>query len=56
MLSVDVDEQIACGLLEPVLSEWNDIVEPLTLLRPGKKEISQEWVAFRSFVRTLLPR
>ncbi|MGH8185926.1 MAG: LysR substrate-binding domain-containing protein [Steroidobacteraceae bacterium] len=53
--SFEADRQIAAGLLQPVLEDWNDLPVSVTLVRPRGRVASPEAVVFGEFVAGLLP-
>jgi LysR family transcriptional regulator, regulator for bpeEF and oprC len=53
--SFEVDQQIAAGVLRPVLMDWNDLPLPVTLVRPRDRVAHAEVAVFGEFVAGLLP-
>jgi LysR family transcriptional regulator, regulator for bpeEF and oprC len=53
--SFEADQQIAAGVLRPVLTDWNELPMPVTLVRPGARVVPDELAVFGEFVAGLLP-
>jgi DNA-binding transcriptional LysR family regulator len=51
----EAEQQIAAGLLQAVLEDWNDLPWPVTLVRPRGRTVRPEAVVFGEFVAGLLP-
>jgi LysR family transcriptional regulator, regulator for bpeEF and oprC len=54
VLSIEVEEQIAAGLLQAVLPDWNDSPLPVAIVY-ARDHASKDLGAFCSFVASLLP-
>ena len=55
VLSIEADQRIAAGLLQPVLEEWNDDSQPVAIVRSQDRVASEEITAFAAFVAGLFP-
>ena len=55
VLCFEVEQQIAAGLLQPVLSEWNAASQPVAVIHARDGHQSRELLAFQAFVANLFP-
>ena len=55
VLSIEADQYVASGLLRPVLDEWNEESQPITIVHSRDCIAHDELLAFGDFVAGLLP-
>ena len=55
MLSIEAAQQVAAGLLRPVLDDWNDASEPIAVVHARYLDASEEVLAFRTFMASIFP-
>ena len=55
VLSIEAEQQIAAGLLQPVLCDWNEAPQPVAIVRARHRHSCKEILAFCNFVASLLP-
>ena len=55
VLSIEAAQQVAAGLLRPVLDDWNDASEPIAVVHAGYPDASEEVLAFRTFMASIFP-
>jgi len=55
VLCFEAEQQIAAGLLQPVLSDWNAASQPVAVIHARDRHPSHELLAFQAFVASLFP-
>jgi LysR family transcriptional regulator, regulator for bpeEF and oprC len=55
VLCIDAEQQIAAGLLRPVLSDWNDDSQPVAMVHEQHRHANKDVLAFRAFIASILP-
>lgn len=55
VLCIEAAQQIAAGLLCPVLNDWNDASQPIALVHARYPDASDEVLAFRAFMASIFP-
>ena len=53
-LCIEAEQQVAAGLLLPVLTDWNDASQPVVVVH-ALSPASEEALAFRTFIASILP-
>ena len=55
VLCIDAEQQIAAGLLLPVLNDWNDDSQPVAMVHARHRCANKDVLAFRAFMASILP-
>ena len=55
VLSIEAAQQVAAGLLRPVLDDWNDASEPIAVVHARYPDATEEVLAFPTFMASIFP-
>jgi DNA-binding transcriptional LysR family regulator len=55
VLCIEAEQQIAAGLLLPVLNDWNDASQPVAMVHARDFDARAEILAFRTFMASIFP-
>jgi DNA-binding transcriptional LysR family regulator len=55
VLCIEAEQQVAAGLLLPVLNDWNDASQAVAMVHARERFASEDVLAFRTFMASLVP-
>ena len=55
VLCIEAEQQVAAGLLLPVLNDWNDASQPVAMVHARDRNASDEVIEFRTFMASIFP-
>lgn len=55
VLGIEAEQQVAAGLLLPVLDDWNDASQPVAMVHARYCDANEEILAFRTFMTSIFP-